>query len=100
MNAWLGRLGRQRAKRAVLAALAGLLLCAAPLSLPAQQNIIAQEPTITLQQAIEIAQRRNPGRVVGASTKTQGDRTIHEIRILGADNVVRTVRIDAQSAPR
>jgi uncharacterized membrane protein YkoI len=52
---------------------------------------------ISLQQAIEIALRDNPGRVVRADTKTQGSRTIHEIRILGADNRVRTVRIDAQS---
>jgi uncharacterized membrane protein YkoI len=59
------------------------------------QNINAANQ-ISLQQAIEIALRGNPGRVVRADTKTQGSRTIHEIRILGADNRVRTVRIDAQ----
>jgi uncharacterized membrane protein YkoI len=60
------------------------------------QNIIAPNQ-ISLEQAIEIALRSNPGRVVRADTKTQGTRTVHEIRILGADNRVRTVRIDAQS---
>jgi uncharacterized membrane protein YkoI len=63
---------------------------------PAQANINAPSQ-ISLQQAIEIALRSNPGRVVRADTKAQGNRTIHEIRILGADNRVRTVRIDAQS---
>ena len=74
---------------------------------PAQQNIVpaqgpplrdTQRPAISLQQAIEIAQSRYPGRVVRADTKMEGDRTIYEIRILGADNRVRTVRIDAQGS--
>jgi uncharacterized membrane protein YkoI len=63
---------------------------------PAQADFSAPRQ-ISLQQAIEIALRGNPGRVVRADTKTQGNRTIHEIRILGADSRVRTVRIDAQS---
>jgi uncharacterized membrane protein YkoI len=64
-------------------------------ALPAQS--INAPRQISLQQAIEIALRDSPGRVVRADTKIQGSRTIHEIRILGADNRVRTVRIDAQS---
>jgi uncharacterized membrane protein YkoI len=51
---------------------------------------------ISLQQAIQIATSRYPGRVVRAETRTENGRAVHEIRILGADNVVRTVRIDAQ----
>ena len=65
---------------------------------PAQQNIAPSPRGISLQQAIEIAQSRYPGRVVRADTKMEGDRTIYEIRILGADNRVRTVRIDAQGS--
>jgi uncharacterized membrane protein YkoI len=60
------------------------------------QNI--NPPTrISLQQAIEIVQMRYPGRVVGAKTINENGREIHEIRVLGDENRVRTVRIDAQS---
>jgi uncharacterized membrane protein YkoI len=60
------------------------------------QNI--DRPTrISLQQAIEIVQMRYPGRVVGAKTINENGRDVHEIRILGTENRVRTVRIDAQS---
>jgi uncharacterized membrane protein YkoI len=60
------------------------------------QNI--DRPTrISLQQAIEMVQMRYPGRVVGAKTINENGRDVHEIRILGTENRVRTVRIDAQS---
>ena len=90
----------------------GLAWCAAPLearprpdpeaTLSAESIVAAPAQDlnaprqISLEQAIEIAQRRYPGRVVRADTKTQGDRVVHEIRILGEDSRVRTVRIDAQ----
>jgi hypothetical protein len=64
---------------------------------PAQQNIVPTQPPISLQEAIQIATSRYPGRVVRAETTTQNGRAVHEIRILGTDNRVRTVRIDAQS---
>jgi uncharacterized membrane protein YkoI len=63
---------------------------------PMQQNI-NPSTRLSLQQAIEIVQMRYPGRVVGAKTINENGRTIHEIRILGSENRVRTVRIDAQS---
>lgn len=44
-----------------------------------------------------MAQGRYPGRVVRAETVQMGDRLVHEIRILGDDGRVRTVRIDAQT---
>jgi hypothetical protein len=60
------------------------------------QNI--NPPTrISLQQAIEIVQMRYPGRVVGAKTINENGREVHEIRVLGTENRVRTVRLDAQS---
>jgi len=109
-----GHTGRQKANCVAWASLLGLAVCTSPLlarprpgteaaataelveAAPAQQNISPQ-PTISLQEAVEIATRSYPGRVVRAETKTyQGGRAIHEIRILGADSRVRTVRIDAQ----
>jgi uncharacterized membrane protein YkoI len=57
----------------------------------------AQRGGISLSQATAIAQSRVPGRVVSAKTVMAGDRVIHEIRILGDDGRVRTVRVDAQS---
>lgn len=52
---------------------------------------------LSLQQAIQIATSRYQGRVVRADTVMRGGRVVYEIRILGDDNLVRTVRIDAQS---
>jgi uncharacterized membrane protein YkoI len=52
---------------------------------------------ISLQQATAIALSRFQGRVVRAETVGRGGRPVHEIRILGDDGRVRTVRIDAQS---
>ena len=56
-----------------------------------------QRAGISLQQATAMAQSRVPGRVVRAQTVQMGDRVVHEIRILGEDDTVRTVRIDAQT---
>jgi uncharacterized membrane protein YkoI len=52
---------------------------------------------ISLAQATAIAQSQFRGRVVRAESVQRGDRVIYEIRILGDDGRVRTVRIDAQT---
>jgi hypothetical protein len=52
---------------------------------------------ISLAQATAMAQSRFQGRVVRAETLQMGNRVVHEIRILGEDGRVRTVRIDAQT---
>jgi hypothetical protein len=52
---------------------------------------------ISLTQATEMARGRFEGRVVSARTVQMGDRQVHEIRILGDDNRVHIVRIDAQT---
>ena len=57
---------------------------------------VVQRGQVSLAQAIEMAQRRYQGRVVRAETKTQNGQRVHEIRILGDDGRVRTVRINAQ----
>jgi len=59
--------------------------------------VTAQRGSVSLNQAVAIAQRRHPGRVVRAETTTRNGRTVHEIRILGDDGSVVTVRIDAAS---
>ena len=52
---------------------------------------------ISREQATEMARGRFQGRVVSARTLQMGERTVHEIRILGDDNRVHIVRIDAQT---
>lgn len=67
---------------------------------PAQQRdqlFPSQRGGISLAQATSMAQGRYQGRVVRAETVQVGDRLVHEIRILGDDGRVRTVRIDAQT---
>ncbi len=59
--------------------------------------IIAQRSSISLAQATAMAQRQHRGRVVGAETASRGGRLVHEIRILGEDGRVRTVRVDAET---
>ena len=56
-----------------------------------------REGGISLAQATAMAQSRFQGRVVRAETVQVGNRLVHEIRILGEDGRVRTVRIDAQT---
>lgn len=57
----------------------------------------AAQSSVSLAQATEIALGRYPGQVVRAETVARGGRRVHQIRILGADGRVRTVRIDAQT---
>ena len=57
----------------------------------------AQRGGVSLAQATAMAQSRFQGRVVKAETVQVGDRLVHEIRILGDDGRVRTVRVDAQT---
>jgi hypothetical protein len=52
---------------------------------------------LSLAQATAIAQGRFQGRVIRAETMQTAERVVHEIRILGDDGRVRTVRIDAQT---
>lgn len=63
----------------------------------APSAMIAQRGSLSRQEAIAIAMRQFRGRVVRAETVARGGRTIHEVRILGDDGRVRTVRIDAQT---
>ena len=66
---------------------------------PMQQQMFPSQRGggVSLAQATSMAQGRYQGRVVRAETVQMGDRVVHEIRILGDDGRVRTVRIDAQT---
>jgi uncharacterized membrane protein YkoI len=57
----------------------------------------AAEGPVSLSAATNLALSRYPGRVVRAETRVRSGRREHEIRILGDDSRVRTVRIDAQT---
>jgi hypothetical protein len=48
---------------------------------------------ITLQEAARQAARQNDAKVLSAKTIQQGDRRIHEIKLLTRNGVVKTVRI-------
>lgn len=64
------------------------------------QNAFVQLPNqrgLTLAEAIVIAQRRHPGRVVRSQTIQQGNGAVHEVRIIGNDGGVHTVRVDART---
>jgi len=58
---------------------------------------LPQRRSLTLAEAIMIAQNRHPGRVVRAQTLEQGNGQVHEVRIIGNDGRVHTVRVDART---
>jgi uncharacterized membrane protein YkoI len=56
------------------------------------------EPSgMSLDQAVEMAQRRFRAKAVRAETVRNGDRLEHRIRLLSADGKVRNVSVDAES---
>jgi len=52
---------------------------------------------ITLEEAARQAAQQNDAKVLSARTVQQGDRRIHEIKLLTRDGVVKTVRIKDNS---
>ena len=53
--------------------------------------------SISLDQAVEMAQARFRAKAVKAETINDGGRRVHQIRLLSPDGKVWTVRVDAQS---
>jgi len=47
-----------------------------------------------LEEAIEIALKRYPGEAAGSETVVREGQRVHEVRVLGEDGTVRTVRVD------
>lgn len=68
-----------------------------PLAPAQRERLFPAQRGVSLAQATAMAQGRYPGQVVRAETVQVGDRLVHEIRILGEDGRVRTVRVDAQT---
>jgi uncharacterized membrane protein YkoI len=63
-----------------------------------QRNEYRIEPSgVSLDQAVEMAQRRYRAKAVRAETVRNGERRVHQIRLLGADGKVWNVRVDAES---
>lgn len=54
-----------------------------------------QRIALSMDQAVQIAQRRFRARVVRAETQTQGGRTIYVLRMLDGTGRVFAVRVDA-----
>ncbi|MET0657736.1 MAG: PepSY domain-containing protein [Steroidobacteraceae bacterium] len=62
------------------------------------RNEYRVEPSgVSLDQAVEMAQRRYRAKAVRAETIQQGDKRVHQIRLLSSDGKVWNVRVDAES---
>ena len=91
----------------MVAALALVLSAGMPLiragEPPAAASRVAAHPvsprrvTLSMAQAVRLAQRRFRARVVRAETQVQGDRTIYVLRMLDDAGRVFPVRVDAAS---
>ena len=87
----------------IFAAVLGLTVLA-PVS--GAQQLIEKRPRdehyieprgVSLDQAVQMAQRRYGARAVKAETVSQGDRRVHRIRLMSLDGKVWHVHVDAQT---
>jgi uncharacterized membrane protein YkoI len=63
---------------------------------PRQRNErSADAPTISMDQAVRMAERQYNARAVRAEPVTRGGRTYYQIRLLNSEGTVRTVSVDA-----
>lgn len=95
-----------RTRRPLLSTIAlSLALAGAPFLVTAQE-LIDRKPRhdyriepggVSLDQAVEMAQRRYRAKAVKAETVQKGERLVHHIRLLSAEGKVWTVRVDAES---
>jgi uncharacterized membrane protein YkoI len=91
--------------RHLVLALLSLLAAGAPLAGQSQELIDRRqrhdpriEPAgVSLDQAVEMAQRRYRAKAVKAETVENGGRRVHQIRLLSAEGKVWTVKVDADS---
>jgi uncharacterized membrane protein YkoI len=77
-----------------------LLSAVTPSAVNAAPNFEFQrvaQATISETQAIQIALRSVPGKVLSASLQEQGERSYYRVKILSNDGRVRTVTVDAQN---
>jgi uncharacterized membrane protein YkoI len=91
--------------RHLVLAVLSLLAAGAPLAGQSQDLIDRRqrhdpriEPSrVSLDQAVEMAQRRFRAKAVKAETVENGGRRVHQIRLLSAEGKVWTVKVDAES---
>ena len=69
----------------------------APGIMATQQRREREPGPANLEEAIEIALERYGGRAADAETVVREGRRVHEIRVLGEDGSVRTVRVDPET---
>ena len=94
-----------RTGRHLVWVLLSLLAAGAPVAGAAQDLIDRRqrhdpriEPSsVSLDQAVEMAQRRFRAKAVKAETVQNGGRRVHQIRLLSTEGKVWTVRVDADS---
>jgi uncharacterized membrane protein YkoI len=89
-----------RTGRHLVWALLSLLAAGAPLAGHSQDLIDRRQrhdARISLDQAVEMAQRQFRAKAVKAETVDNGGRRVHQIRLLSAEGKVWTVRVDAES---
>ena len=53
--------------------------------------------SITLPEAVQIAEKNTPGRAIGAELKQSGSRVFYEIEIVDNANKVQMLRVDAET---
>src|SRR5687768_14645648 len=58
---------------------------------------IEPSASVSLDQAVEMAQRRYHAKAVRAETVRKGERLVHQVRLLSTEGKVWTVNVDAQS---
>jgi uncharacterized membrane protein YkoI len=63
----------------------------------AKREYRAAQASISLDQAVKMAQNRYQSKAVKAETVDEGGRRVHRIRLLSAEGMVRTVHVDAQT---
>ena len=94
-----------RIGRHLVLALLSLLAAGAPLAGQAQELIDRRQKHdrqietagMSLDQAVEMAQRRFRAKAVKAETVESGGKRVHQIRLLSAEGKVWMVRVDAES---
>ena len=88
---------------AVLVGLVALACAPEATALPRPQKVVPQERPVvpevrySLDQAIAIARRVVPGRVVGAQSHYARGHVTHEVKILTDGGAVHVVRVDGES---
>lgn len=73
-----------------------LMQPAVTLAQPREDRAVPMQ-RVSLDQAVDIAQRQVSGRVIGADTRSHRGRIVHEVRILDDSGRLHIVRVDGES---